>query len=103
MKGFRRLIVKNNKTGESFEDTANILVSAKGGLNQVAWPQIKGLKQFGGKLMHSGAWDERSVKGLLASSERKLTIRQLRSEEQTCGGHWQWIKRHSNCASHPAT
>ncbi|KAG7412186.1 FAD-binding monooxygenase moxY [Fusarium oxysporum f. sp. rapae] len=53
-----RLTVKNIKTGESFEDTANILVSAKGGLNQIAWPQIKGLKQFGGKLMHSGAWDE---------------------------------------------
>ncbi|KAF5551581.1 monooxygenase [Fusarium phyllophilum] len=53
-----RLTVKNVKTGETFEDTANILVSAKGGLNQVAWPEIKGLKQFAGKLMHSGAWDE---------------------------------------------
>ncbi|KAM5366608.1 hypothetical protein BFJ63_vAg9068 [Fusarium oxysporum f. sp. narcissi] len=53
-----RLTVKNNKTGETFQDTANILVSAKGGLNQIAWPQIKGLKQFAGKLMHSGAWDE---------------------------------------------
>ncbi|KAI1049953.1 hypothetical protein LB506_001854 [Fusarium annulatum] len=55
---FWRLIVKNIKTGETFEDTANILVSAKGGLNQIAWPEIKGLKQFAGKLMHSGAWDE---------------------------------------------
>ncbi|CZR42542.1 monooxygenase family protein [Fusarium proliferatum ET1] len=53
-----RLTVKNVKTGETFEDTANILVSAKGGLNQIAWPEIKGLKQFAGKLMHSGAWDE---------------------------------------------
>ncbi|KAM5347635.1 hypothetical protein ACJ41O_007459 [Fusarium nematophilum] len=53
-----RISVLNNKTGESFEDTANILVSARGGLNQIAWPQVKGLKLFGGKLMHSGAWDE---------------------------------------------
>ncbi|KAG5765928.1 hypothetical protein H9Q72_006007 [Fusarium xylarioides] len=53
-----RLTVKNVKTGETFEDTANILVSAKGGLNQIAWPEIKGLKQFAGKLMYSGAWDE---------------------------------------------
>ncbi|EWG38643.1 hypothetical protein FVEG_01817 [Fusarium verticillioides 7600] len=53
-----RLTVKNVKTGETFEDTANILVSAKGGLNQIAWPEIKGLKEFAGKLMHSGAWDE---------------------------------------------
>jgi cation diffusion facilitator CzcD-associated flavoprotein CzcO len=70
MKGFRRLTVKNNKTGETFQDTANILVSAKGGLNQIAWPQIKGLKQFAGKLMHSGAWDERSVHGRLSKLKR---------------------------------
>ncbi|KAK7417255.1 hypothetical protein QQX98_004689 [Neonectria punicea] len=50
--------VLNIKTGETFQDTANILVSARGGLNQVSWPKIRGLKDFGGKLMHSGAWDE---------------------------------------------
>lgn len=54
-------MVLNVETGESFEDTANILISAKGGLNQISWPKIKGLKSFGGKLMHSGAWDEELV------------------------------------------
>lgn len=54
-------MVLNLETGESFEDTANILISAKGGLNQISWPKIKGLKSFGGKLMHSGAWDEELV------------------------------------------
>lgn len=47
------------QSGETFEDTANLLISARGGLNQVSWPDIKGLKDFGGKLMHSGQWDER--------------------------------------------
>jgi cation diffusion facilitator CzcD-associated flavoprotein CzcO len=55
----RNIRVLNVKTCETFQDTANILVSARGGLNQVSWPDIKGLKDFGGKLMHSGAWDER--------------------------------------------
>ncbi|KAJ3464929.1 hypothetical protein MRS44_005587 [Fusarium solani] len=50
--------VLNVKSGETFQDTANILVSARGGLNQISWPDIKGLRDFGGRLMHSGAWDE---------------------------------------------
>ncbi|KAH8664921.1 hypothetical protein BGZ61DRAFT_367206 [Ilyonectria robusta] len=53
-----KLVVLNLETGKTFEDTANILISAKGGLNQISWPKIKGLKSFSGKLMHSGAWDE---------------------------------------------
>jgi cation diffusion facilitator CzcD-associated flavoprotein CzcO len=51
--------VTNRITGETFEHTADIIISARGGLNQIAWPDIKGLKSFGGKLIHSGAWDER--------------------------------------------
>ncbi|KAK0392925.1 hypothetical protein NLU13_2419 [Sarocladium strictum] len=53
-----RITVTNRTTGETFEQTADILISARGGLNQIAWPDIKGLNSFGGKLMHSGAWDE---------------------------------------------
>jgi cation diffusion facilitator CzcD-associated flavoprotein CzcO len=55
----RSIRVLNVKSGETFQDTANILVSARGGLNQISWPDIKGLRDFGGRLMHSGAWDER--------------------------------------------
>jgi cation diffusion facilitator CzcD-associated flavoprotein CzcO len=53
--------VTNRITGDTFDDTADIVISARGGLNQIAWPDIKGLKSFDGKLMHSGAWDERSA------------------------------------------
>ncbi|KAH8646424.1 hypothetical protein BGZ61DRAFT_376866 [Ilyonectria robusta] len=53
-----QIVVTNRITGETFEHTADIVISARGGLNQIAWPDIKGLKSFDGKLIHSGAWDE---------------------------------------------
>ncbi|KAJ8117410.1 hypothetical protein OPT61_g1397 [Boeremia exigua] len=50
--------VRNLKTDEIIEDTANVVISAKGGLNQIMWPKIKNLNLYKGNLMHSGAWDE---------------------------------------------
>ncbi|KAJ9144222.1 FAD/NAD(P)-binding domain-containing protein [Pleurostoma richardsiae] len=50
--------VKNLVTGLTFNKTANLLVSARGGLNDISWPKIDGLWDFKGKLMHSAAWDE---------------------------------------------
>ncbi|KAH7139734.1 hypothetical protein B0J13DRAFT_596754 [Dactylonectria estremocensis] len=52
------ITVLNLKTGRQFEEVADVLISAKGGLNQIFWPKITGLDTFKGKLMHSGAWDE---------------------------------------------
>ncbi|KAH7256023.1 hypothetical protein BKA59DRAFT_521151 [Fusarium tricinctum] len=50
--------VRNLKTNTDFKDTADVVISARGGLNKIAWPKIEGLRDFKGKLMHSGAWDE---------------------------------------------
>ncbi|KZM18733.1 uncharacterized protein EKO05_0006626 [Ascochyta rabiei] len=50
--------IKNLKTGEIIEDTADVVVTAKGDLNQIKWPKIKNLETYQGKLMHSGAWDD---------------------------------------------
>ncbi|KAG8627381.1 hypothetical protein KVT40_004864 [Elsinoe batatas] len=44
--------------GEEFEDTSDVLISARGGLNHIAWPQIDGLRSFKGEIMHSAAWNE---------------------------------------------
>ncbi|KAK4187955.1 hypothetical protein QBC35DRAFT_523186 [Podospora australis] len=52
-----KINVKNLATGETFNDEANILISARGQLNEIAWPQISGLQSFKGKIMHSGEWD----------------------------------------------
>ncbi|KAL1648869.1 hypothetical protein SLS58_002049 [Diplodia intermedia] len=45
-------------TGRVFEDEAEVLVSARGNLNTVAWPNIDGLNSFEGEVMHSARWNE---------------------------------------------
>ncbi|SCO92684.1 related to monooxigenase [Fusarium oxysporum] len=52
------ITVTNLVTGETFQDVADIVVSARGGLNDVAWPKISGMNKFKGKLLHSAEWDE---------------------------------------------
>ena len=49
--------LQNVKTGEEFEDTADAIFRGVGGLNNWKWPQIPGLHDFTGKLVHSANWD----------------------------------------------
>ncbi len=50
--------VKNTQDGSVLEDSCDVLVSATGALNDWKWPQIPGLLDFKGKLLHSASWDE---------------------------------------------
>ncbi|KAK5958393.1 hypothetical protein OHC33_000235 [Knufia fluminis] len=43
--------------GSEFEDVGDVLMTGTGALNQWRWPEIEGLKGFGGKLMHSADYD----------------------------------------------
>ncbi|KAK5655432.1 hypothetical protein OQA88_5703 [Cercophora sp. LCS_1] len=52
-----KIQVKNLVSGETIHDAANILVTARGQLNEISWPKIPGLDTFQGPKMHSGAWD----------------------------------------------
>jgi cation diffusion facilitator CzcD-associated flavoprotein CzcO len=52
------VVVKNLQDEREFEDTSDVLIMARGGLNHIAWPQIKGLRSFEGEMMHSAAWNE---------------------------------------------
>lgn len=49
--------VEDMKTGKVSTDTAEILVSARGLLNDFAWPKIDGFETFVGEKMHSAAWN----------------------------------------------
>ncbi|KAF2016836.1 FAD/NAD(P)-binding domain-containing protein [Aaosphaeria arxii CBS 175.79] len=51
--------VKNLQTGETMDDTAHVLICARGNLNNPAWPEIEGLETFKGELMHSARWNEK--------------------------------------------
>ena len=45
-------------TGEKFVDVADVVVSARGTLNDILWPDIKGLSTFKGLVMHSASWKD---------------------------------------------
>ncbi|PLB49298.1 putative flavin-binding monooxygenase [Aspergillus steynii IBT 23096] len=52
------LQIKDLETGSVYPHQCNILISATGALNNWKWPDIPGLGDFQGKLMHSARWDE---------------------------------------------
>lgn len=41
------------------EDDVDVVIAARGLLNEPSWPDIAGLDRFKGKVMHSAEWDER--------------------------------------------
>jgi cation diffusion facilitator CzcD-associated flavoprotein CzcO len=45
-------------TGNIIEDTADVFMTGIGALNEWKWPDVKGLKDFQGALLHSANWDE---------------------------------------------
>jgi cation diffusion facilitator CzcD-associated flavoprotein CzcO len=53
--------VENVKTGDVIHDDADVLLSARGNLNDIAWPKIPGLASFKGEVMHSATWNEKLV------------------------------------------
>jgi cation diffusion facilitator CzcD-associated flavoprotein CzcO len=53
------ITVQNLATGETIQDQADVLISARGTLNTPSWPEIDGLETYKGKVMHSAKWDER--------------------------------------------
>ncbi|TVY37182.1 putative sterigmatocystin biosynthesis monooxygenase [Lachnellula occidentalis] len=52
------ITVENTKTGEVIEDDADVLLSARGNLNDISWPKIPGFETFKGEVMHSAAWNQ---------------------------------------------
>lgn len=40
-----------------YEDSADVLMTGEGVLNEWKWPEIPGIHSFKGELLHSAAWD----------------------------------------------
>ncbi|OCK82496.1 FAD/NAD(P)-binding domain-containing protein [Lepidopterella palustris CBS 459.81] len=53
-----RIEIRNLETEEVFEDAAEFCINAAGALNNWKWPNIPGLHDFTGKLMHSAHYEE---------------------------------------------
>ena len=51
--------VRNLVTDAIIDTKCDILINAAGVLNQWRWPDISGLHDFKGQLIHSARWDEK--------------------------------------------
>lgn len=50
--------VQRTDSGETFKEDCDVLIAARGLLNEPSWPNVPGLDKFQGKLLHSGQWDD---------------------------------------------
>ena len=50
--------VENLAGGGIVHDVCDVLISATGVLNQPRWPDVPGIKDFQGPVMHSARWDK---------------------------------------------
>jgi cation diffusion facilitator CzcD-associated flavoprotein CzcO len=57
-KGVWTLRVRDLATGTVVDDEAEFFINAGGVLNNFKWPDIPGIKDYKGKLMHSAAYEE---------------------------------------------
>lgn len=55
---FRHLTIENIATGETYDETADIVVACRGNLNDLSWPDIEGIDTFKGERMHSAKWND---------------------------------------------
>ncbi|KAH8820421.1 flavin-binding monooxygenase [Xylogone sp. PMI_703] len=53
-----KITVENTKTKEIIKEDCDVLISARGALNDIAWPNIPGFNTFKGEVMHSAAWNQ---------------------------------------------
>jgi cation diffusion facilitator CzcD-associated flavoprotein CzcO len=52
-----RIRRKMDDKDEILEDTADVLFLGVGSLNRWKWPDIEGIKQFSGRVIHSAQWE----------------------------------------------
>lgn len=57
-KGVWNMTVRNEKTDEEFDDYATFLLDGTGILNDWKWPDVPGLQDFRGTLIHTARWPE---------------------------------------------
>ncbi|KAL5363724.1 hypothetical protein BJX96DRAFT_187225 [Aspergillus floccosus] len=57
-KNIYKVRVRDLKTEQEFDDTCDILINAGGVLNSWKWPEIPGLDQYNGTIVHTANWDE---------------------------------------------
>ncbi|KAF2815739.1 FAD/NAD(P)-binding domain-containing protein [Mytilinidion resinicola] len=77
--GVWHITTEDQVTKERSEDWAHVFVNGTGILNSWKWPEIEGLHDFKGGLMHSAAWDhsvdfEGKVVGVIGTGSTSVQI-----------------------------
>ncbi|KAK6366879.1 hypothetical protein LTS17_010430 [Exophiala oligosperma] len=57
--GIWRITLEDRLTGAKIHDWSHVLINGTGILNTWTWPNIEGLKDFKGPIMHSARWDHK--------------------------------------------
>jgi cation diffusion facilitator CzcD-associated flavoprotein CzcO len=52
------ILVRNRDSGREFQDQCHVLINAGGFLNVAQWPEILGLSDFQGRVVHTAAWPQ---------------------------------------------
>jgi cation diffusion facilitator CzcD-associated flavoprotein CzcO len=79
-KGIWDLTLENQVTKELFKDYAHYFINGSGILNNWKWPEIEGIHDFKGPLMHSAKWDssvgfdENTVVGVIGNGSTAVQI-----------------------------
>lgn len=84
-----------------YKDDCDILIQATGALNNWKWPNIPGLHDFKGKLLHSATWDEDYEYTVWTDLAVIQECAQLQIESKCCR-HWQRVQWHSDRSRYAA-
>lgn len=55
----RHICIECLDSGEKIEEDVDVVVSARGFLNDIQWPSIPGMENFKGEKMHSAQWNDK--------------------------------------------
>lgn len=92
--------VQDLDSGSVYSDQADILISATGALNNWKWPDIPGLHDFKGKLMHSARWDEDYDYSVGSPSHTRNVMLTLAGQKSS--RDWKRVEWHSDSSWHVA-
>jgi cation diffusion facilitator CzcD-associated flavoprotein CzcO len=78
-KGIWNLIIEDQSSKARWNDWAHVLINGTGILNSWKWPEIEGLHDFKGGLMHSANWDhsvdfDNKVVGVIGTGSTSVQI-----------------------------
>ncbi|KAF3055305.1 putative sterigmatocystin biosynthesis monooxygenase stcW [Trichoderma lentiforme] len=96
--------VKNLKTGETIVDIVDVVISARGMLNEPAWPDIPGVSKMKIPVLHSAVWDdsitfEGKKIGIIGGGSSAIQI--IPALQRVCGTHLSCFIRSTTWISRP--